>query len=84
MNHLFLRLERESGYSGKFSAATHMQTLWQINIEIGLIEETHPDEPHSTKKGREITAKKAMENSIGQETLAYWNKNSENLHSKVL
>ena len=71
VNHMIdSRLESESAWSGKFFTATHMQTLWQRNIQNGLFEETRIDESHSTKRIKEKNAKKAMINSIKQETLA--------------
>ena len=71
-------LEREAGWSKKYSTITHMHKMWQENLDQNTIQTPPEDKTYVTP----LTinqAKKAMLKSVKKEALDYWNNNINKL-----
>ena len=78
VNHVLnSRLERESQWTRKFSTISHMQQMWQNNINEGRIVETHENET-PTRINME-RAKKTMKSNVAAETMETWNNKVQKL-----
>ena len=74
VNHaLDSRIERESSWTRKYSTVTHMQTMWQENINENRIILPPEEAPYKATPLMIRQAKGAMLKSVKEETLKYWN-----------
>ena len=74
VNHaLDSKLERESAWTRKHSTVSNMQQMWNKNLKENKVDKPSQDITHIEKRKQLIKGKKAMKNSIKEETLNIWN-----------
>ena len=67
------RLERETGWTKKFSTTKTVHKMWEDNINKSLVAEPSIKKTQGNILVNVKAAKKAMKSSVKQETIQYWN-----------